>query len=225
MSDLPTETIHTAMLGFRDYFNELAADRKARPREDLATVIANSTVRGIPVPFYELISYYVLLITAGYDSTAFAMTGGLHALIAGSDQFARLQREPYLLDSALDEMLRWTSPGRSIIRTAKEDTEVGGVKIRAGEAVGLFFNSANRDEAVFADADSFLIDRTPNPHIAFGRSVHHCLGHHLVRMEMRSLFKELLRRLNRVELTGAPRRARSAVITGICSLPIRFSVS
>jgi cytochrome P450 len=213
------------MLGFRDYFNELAADRKARPRGDLATVIANSTVGGIPVPFYELISYYVLLITAGFDSTAFAMTGGIHALIAGSDQFARLQREPCLLDSALDEMLRWTSPGRSIIRTAKEDTEVGGVKIRAGEAVALLFNSANRDEAVFADAASFIVDRTPNPHIAFGWSVHHCLGHHLVRMEMRSLFKELLRRLNRVEFAGAPRRSRSAVITGICSLPIRFSVS
>ena len=225
LSALPTEAIRTAMLGLRDYFVDLVAERRARPREDLATVIATATIGGTPLPFYELISYYVLLTTAGFDSSVFAMAGGLHALIDGRDAFARLRREIHLLDSAVEEMLRWTSPARSILRTAREDTEVGGMPIRAGEAVALFFNSANRDEAVFADADRFVIDRTPNPHIAFGRSIHHCLGHHLVRLEMRALFKELLRRVGCIELAGAPRRTRSAVITGICSLPIRFGVS
>jgi cytochrome P450 len=222
LSELPTETIRTAMLGLRDYFFDLAAERRARPRNDLATAIACALVGGVPIPFYELISYYVLLTTAGFDSSTFAMAGGLHAMIDGRDEFSRLKREPMLLDSAIDEMLRWTSPARSIVRTALQDTRVNCVTIREGEAVGLFFNSANRDEAVFPKPDSFIIDRNPNPHIAFGRGIHHCLGYHLVRMEMRILFSELLRRMDRVKLIGAPQRTRSAVITGISSLPISF---
>jgi cytochrome P450 len=222
MSELPTEAMRSGMLGLRDYFNALIADRRAKPRQDLASVLANSAIRGMPLPFYELISYFVLLTTAGFDSSAFAMTGGLHALVA-SNQLAQLREARHVLDSAIEEMLRWTSPARSIVRTAREDTEVGGVLIRAGEAVALFFHSANRDEQVFPDPDSFQIDRTPNPHLAFGRGIHHCLGHHLVRMEMRALFKELLRRVDHVELAGEPRRTCSAVITGLASLPIRFS--
>lgn len=223
-AELPTEAIRSGMLGLRDYFNTLVGDRRATPREDLSSVLANATIRGMPLPFYESISYYVLLTTAGFDSSAFAMSGGLHALMT-SGQFARLRQAPHLLDSAIEEMLRWTSPARSIIRTAREDVDVGGVVIRAGEAVALFFNSANRDEHIFPDADIFLIDRTPNPHLAFGRGIHHCLGHHLVRMEMRALFAELLRRVDRVELAGTTRRTRSAVITGISSLPILFGLA
>jgi cytochrome P450 len=225
LAELPTETIHAAMLGFRDYFNELVAERRARPRDDLATILATAEVDGAPLPFYELISYYVLVTTAAFDSTEYALSGGLHALITHPGQLSRLRREPELLDSAIDEMLRWTSPARSILRTAREDTEIDGVRISAGETVAVFFNSANRDETVFADAESFLVDRTPNPHVAFGRGIHHCLGHHLVRLEMRALFAELLPRLDRAVLAGAPRRTRSPSISGISSLPIRFRLS
>jgi cytochrome P450 len=224
-AELPTETIHSAMLGFRDYFMALVADRRARPRDDLATVLATATLCDATLPFYELISYYVLVTTAGFDSTEYLLTGGLFALIEAPDQFARLRREPHLLESAIEEMLRWTSPARSILRTAREDTEIGGVAIAAGEAMALFFHSANRDQAVFADADSFRIDRTPNPHLAFGHGPHHCLGHDLVAMEMRALFRELLRRCSSVALTAPPRRTCSTTITGISSLPLRFHLS
>src|SRR5579883_1798054 len=115
----------------------------------------------------------------------------------------------------------WTSPLRHFMRTARQDTEVGGQQIRAGEALALFFGSANRDETVFADADSFRIDRFPNPHIAFGDGPHFCMGHHLARMEMHALFAELLRRTKHIELAGRPRRAHSTFITGVVSLPIR----
>jgi cytochrome P450 len=224
-AELPTETIHSGMLGFRDYFMALVEDRRTQPREDLATALATATLDNASLPFYELISYYVLLTTAGFDSTEYLLTGGLFALIEAPDEFERLRREPQLLESAIDEMLRWISPARSILRTALEQTEIGGVEIGAGEAVAVFFHSANRDEAVFADAHSFRIDRTPNPHIAFGHGPHHCLGHHLVMMEMRAFFRELLRRFSYVALAGPPRRTRSATITGISSLPLRFHMS
>jgi cytochrome P450 len=118
-------------------------------------------------------------------------------------------------------MLRWTSPARHLLRTAIEDTEVAGQHIRAGEAVALFFNSANRDERVFTTAGSFEVDRYPNPHLAFGLGRHFCLGAQLARLELRALFRALLSRLATAELAGAPRRARSAAISGISFLPLR----
>jgi cytochrome P450 len=120
-------------------------------------------------------------------------------------------------------MLRWTTPGRHIMRTATADTQLGGQTIRAGEAVALFLNSANRDETVFADADTFRIDRRPNPHVAFGFGAHFCLGAHLARMEMRALFRALLPRLKAAASTASMRRTHSTMVTGISSLPVRFS--
>jgi cytochrome P450 len=221
IADSPIETIYLAMLGFRDYFDDLVADRRTRPCGDLASAIANATVHGGPIPYYEMISYFVLIATAGHDTTAFAMSGGLHALIQHPEQLARLKCNPHLLDPAIEEILRWTSPVRHFLRTATEDTEISGTRVRAGECVALFYGSANRDETVFAEPGAFRIDRAPNPHLAFGWGPHFCLGHHLARLEMRALFKELLRRLEQVELAGAPRRAHSAFLTGITSLPLR----
>jgi cytochrome P450 len=132
-----------------------------------------------------------------------------------------LRDDPSLIDTAIEEMLRWTTPGRHIVRTATEDVELGGQTIRQGEAVALFFNSANRDEAIFADADQFRIDRRPNPHLAFGLGRHHCIGAHMARLEMRALLKALLPRLEQAELAGPPRRTASTMVSGIASLPIR----
>jgi hypothetical protein len=120
-------------------------------------------------------------------------------------------------------MLRWTSPGRHIMRTATEDTMLGGQLIRAGEAVALFMYSANRDEAVFEAADTFRIDRRPNPHIAFGFGRHVCVGNHLARIELRALFKALLPRLRAVEPAAPASRTQSTLVTGIASLPVRFT--
>ena len=221
LADHPTIAICRAGFGFQAYFDPVAADRRACPRHDLSSVIATAEVQGESMPDYERFSYYAMIATGGHDTIAFCLSGGMHALIENPDQLARLRADPSLIDTAIEEMLRWTTPGRHIVRTATEDIELGGRTIRAGEAVALFFNSANRDETVFADADRFLIDRRPNPHLAFGLGRHHCIGAHLARLEMRALLKTLLPRLESVELAAPPRRACSTMVSGISSLSIR----
>lgn len=219
--DPPANPVHAAMLEMRDFFDALAADRRAAPRHDLASVIANAVVNGAPLPHYERVSYYILLATAGYDTTAFAIAGGLYALITHPEQFVRLRRQPALVYPAVEEILRWTSPTRHFVRTATRDTMLGGQLIPEGDSLAIFFASANRDEAVFSNPDDFLIDRNPNPHIAFGRGPHICLGGHLARIQMRALFRVLVPRLVDVALAGVPRNNHSAFLTGLASLPIR----
>ena len=221
LADHPTTAICRAGFGFQAYFDPVAADRRACPRHDLSSVVANAEVQGEAMPDYERFSYYAMIATGGHDTIAFCLSGGMHALIEHADQLAMLRADPSLIDSAIEEMLRWTTPGRHIVRTATEDIELGGRTIRAGEAVALFFNSANRDEIVFANADQFRIDRRPNPHMAFGLGQHHCIGAHLARFEMRALLKTLLPRLKSVELAAPPRRTCSIMVSGISSLPIR----
>jgi cytochrome P450 len=221
LADHPTIAICRAGLGFQEYFDPVAADRRACPRHDLSSVIANAQVQGEAMPDYERFSYYTMMATGGHDTIAFALSGGMHALIEHPDQLARLRADPLLIDTAIEEMLRWTTPGRHIVRNATEDVELGGQTIRAGEAVALFFNSANRDETVFADAEQFRIDRRPNPHLAFGLGRHHCIGAHMARLEMRALLTALLPRLEAVELAGPPRRTCSIMVSGISSLPVR----
>jgi cytochrome P450 len=221
LADHPTTAICRAGFGFQTYFDPVAADRRACPRHDLSSVIANAQVHGESMPDYERFSYYAMIATGGHDTIAFCLSGGMHALIEHPEQLARLRADPSLIDTAIEEMLRWTTPGRHIVRTATEDIELGGRTIRAGEAVALFFNSANRDETVFANADQFRIDRRPNPHLAFGLGQHHCIGAHLARREMRALLKTLLPRLESVELAAPPHRTCSTMVSGISSLSIR----
>src|SRR5664279_4818857 len=221
LAEHPTTAICRAGLGFQAYFDPVADDRRACPRHDLSSVIATAEVQGETMPDYERFSYYAMIATGGHDTIAFALSGGMHALIENPDQLARLRADPSLIDTAIEEMLRWTTPGRHIVRTATEDIELGGQTIRAGEAVALFFNSANRDETVFEGADQFRIDRRPNPHLAFGLGRHHCIGAHMARLEMRALLKTLLPRLERVELAAPPRRTCSTMVSGISSLSIR----
>jgi cytochrome P450 len=221
LADHPTTAICRAGFGFQAHFDPVAADRRACPRNDLSSVIATAQVQGEAIPDYERFSYYAMIATGGHDTIAFCLSGGMHALIEHPEQLARLRAEPSLIDTAIEEMLRWTTPGRHIVRTATEDIELGGRTIRAGDAVALFFNSANRDETVFANADQFRIDRRPNPHLAFGLGRHHCIGAHLARLEMRALLKALLPRLEQVELAAPPRRTCSTMVSGISSLSIR----
>ncbi len=221
LADHPATAICRAGFGFQAYFDPVAADRRACPRHDLSSVIATAQVQGEAMPDYERFSYYTMIATGGHDTIAFCLSGGMHALIEHPEQLARLRADPSLIDTAIEEMLRWTTPGRHIVRTATEDVQLSGQTIRAGQAVALFFNSANRDETVFADADQFRIDRRPNPHLAFGLGQHHCIGAHLARREMRALLKALLPRLESVELAAPPRRTCSIMVSGISSLSIR----
>jgi cytochrome P450 len=221
LANHPATAICRAGLGFQAYFDPVAADRRGCPRHDLSSVIATARVQGEAMPDYERFSYYTMIATGGHDTIAFSLSGGMHALIEHPEQLARLRADPSLINTAIEEMLRWTTPGRHIVRTATEDVQLSGQTIRAGEAAALFFNSANRDETVFADAEQFRIDRRPNPHLAFGLGQHHCIGAHLARREMGALLKSLLPRLESVELAAPPRRTCSIMVSGISSLSIR----
>ncbi|OBJ69807.1 cytochrome P450 [Mycobacterium sp. 1274756.6] len=212
------------LLDFFAYFNALTADRRARPTEDLASTIANARIDGAPLSDVDTASYYVILATAGHDTTSAAIGGGLHALIEHPDQLARLRDDPALLPTAVEEIIRWVTPVKEFMRTATADTAVRGVPIRAGESVYLSYVSANRDEEVFADPFRFDVGRDPNKHLAFGFGVHFCVASALARMEIASFFAELVPRLKSVELAGEPQLTATTFVGGLKHLPIRYAL-
>ena len=210
---------------FVAYFDGITADRKATPTNDLSSVIANSIVDGEPIAHKEQLGLYIIAATAGHDTTSNSMAGGLLALLQHPDQLARLQADPSLITTAVDEMIRWTSPVKHFMRTATVDYEVGGRLIKKGEDVLLSYWSANRDEDVFTDPFRFDVGRSPNKHLAFGFGVHYCLGAMLARMELKTLFGALLPRLKTVELAGEPQLTRSTFVSGVKHLPIRYEIA
>ena len=216
------ETLEGARIALFHYFNEMTEDRRKNPRDDLVSVLAGSTVRGDSLPIFELMSYYLLLVVAGNETTRNATTGGLLALIENPSQFDSVRQDPALGQPLVEEVLRWTSPVIHFCRTPIEDVELNGRKIRAGERLVLFYPSANRDEAVFQDPNTFQVNRSPNRHIAFGIGEHFCLGAHVARLELDVIFRHLVSRLEFVELAGPVERLRSSVVGGIKHLPIRY---
>ena len=212
------------LLDFFNYFTTLTASRRENPTEDLASAIANARINGEPLSDLDTMSYYVIVASAGHDTTRNAITGGLLALIENPDQLARLRDQPELMPTAVEEMIRWTTPVKEFMRTAAEDTTVRGVPISAGESVYLAYVSANRDEEVFNEPFRFDVGRDPNKHLAFGYGVHFCLGAALARMEMNSLFNELIPRLDSIELAGAPQLTATVFVGGLKHLPIRYSM-
>lgn len=212
------------LMDFFAYFSTLTASRRANPTEDLASAIANGTIDGEPLSDVDTASYYVIVASAGHDTTKDAISGGLHALIENPDQLARLQAQPGLMGTAVEEMIRWSTPVKEFMRTATADTTVRGVPIAKGESVYLAYVSGNRDEEVFANPHRFDVARDPNKHLAFGYGVHFCLGAALARMEMNSLFTELLSRLDSIELAGTPELSATTFVGGLKHLPIRYSL-
>jgi cytochrome P450 len=207
------------------YFGVITADRRANPRDDLSTIIANGLVDGEPIGEKEAMSYYVIAATAGHDTTSSTAAGGFEQLIRNPEQLARLQADPSLLPSAVEEMIRWVTPVKHFMRTAQEDCELGGRQIKAGDALCLFYASGNRDERAFADPFEFKVDRNPNQQVAFGNGVHMCLGLHLARLEIRLLFAELLPRLKTVQLTGTPKHSIANFVSGLKTLPIAYEMT
>ncbi|OAA27834.1 cytochrome P450 [Frankia sp. EI5c] len=214
-----------ALLDFFQYFQAVIAERRANPGDDLGSVIANATVHGDSIGELEVVGYYVLIATAGHDTTSAAIAGGLHALLENPDQWQRLSADPSLVPTAVEEMIRWVSPVKHFMRTATADTVVRGVPIAAGESVLLSYPSANRDEETFADPQRFDVGRTPNKHVGFGFGAHYCLGTHLARLEGRALYAELLPRLREVELAGPAEYMRTLFVGGPKRLPIRYKLS
>ncbi len=218
------ETLEKARLEFFMYFTQLVEDRRKNPRDDLATALANGKVNGEPLPPFELLSYFALLIIAGNETTRNATTGGLFALINEPGQFDLLKRDPSLIRSATEEIIRWTSPVIQFIRIATADTELRGQKIREGDVLTLFYPSANRDEDAFEDPEKFDITRNPNYHMAFGIGEHFCLGASLARLELQMIFREIAARMEHIELTGPIARMRSSFVGGIKHMPIRYKL-
>jgi cytochrome P450 len=214
--------LHAVVADFSDYFRKLTLARRSEPRDDVATVIANGQIDGRPIEDFEAMSYYIIIATAGHDTTSASTSGAMWALCEQPGELAKLRDDPALIPGLVEEAVRWTVPVQHFMRTAMQDYPLRDVVIRAGDWLMLCYLSGNRDEEVFEEPDRFRSDRNPNKHISYGTGAHACLGQHLARMEMRILFEELIPRLAAVELAGTPRRSASNFVSGPKTLPIRF---
>jgi cytochrome P450 len=223
-SDIVGDADHSGSVEMAMYAIEFAAKRRLEePKADLTTLILESDFGGKPMTDIDFGSFFVQLVTAGNDTTKTMLSSGLWALLQHPDQLAELRADPALLPGAVEEVLRWANPLHYFRRTATEDTVLHGVDIAAGDKVAMYYTSANRDEAVFADPQRFDIHRSPNPHLSFGIAEHFCLGVHLARLEGRVFFEELLRAFPVIELTGEPVRLRSNLNNSFKRLPIRLA--
>ena len=217
------EDFFQVVADFESYFRDLTLQRQKQPTDDVASLIANAVVDGKPLPEHDANGYYIIIATAGHDTTSASTAGGLLALTDNPEQMAALRADTEgLMPTAIDEMIRWVTPVRHFMRTATEDFDLAGTTIREGESAILWYPSANRDEAVFDAPFEFRVDRRDAKQLAFGFGAHVCLGQHLARMEMSALFRELLARVDHVELAGEPRYVESTFVGGLKSLPIRY---
>lgn len=213
-----------AVFEFFGYLTKIMGERREQPQDDLFSVIVNAQINDEALPDIDALSYAMLIATAGHDTTSSSLSGGIHAFSKYPDQLALLNSDPSLVKSAAQEIFRWASPVKHFMRTATEDFELRGQTIKAGEAVGLMYYSANRDEDEFENPDQFDIRRTPNRHLAFGFGVHHCLGRVLAEMEVVAFFSKLAGRLERLELSGEPQTLLTNHTGGFKSLPISYDI-
>lgn len=210
------------MNGMAEYFSAFIEQKRNNPADDIGSVLSTARINGELLDPFTLTSYFVLLATAGHDTTSASIAGGLQALLEYPDQLAQLQANPSLYRSAADEMIRWVSPVKHFARTVLADTTLRGVNLAKGDTVALFFESANRDASALDRPDAFDIGRSPNRHLAFGYGRHNCLGMHLARMEIEVFFQVLLPRLESIELAGQPGYIPSHFVSGLNTLPVRY---
>jgi cytochrome P450 len=221
----PNVNLISTVQEFLGYFRGITRDRRANPQNDVASLLATAEIDGDPIGDQEILSYFIIIATAGHDTTSSTTAGGLLALLQNPDQMARLRADPALLAGAIDEMIRWVTPVKHFFRTAAADATVGEKAIKAGDALLMCYPSGNRDEDVFEEPFSFRIDRKPNRHIAFGYGPHVCLGQHLAKMEIRVFFEELFARIAHFELAGEPAWLSSNFVSGLKRLPIRYQLA
>jgi cytochrome P450 len=207
------------------YGQELIASKRAKPTDDMLSVVANATVDDGDLSLMsgvELYLFFSLLFSAGAETTRNAVAGGLLALADHPDQLQALRADLAVLPTAVEEMVRWTSPSPSKRRTATRNVTLAGCEIKPGQKVQIWEGSANRDSAVFDHPNTFDITRKPNPHLGFGQGIHYCLGANLARLELRVLFEELLGRFASVQVVKAPEWTRSNRHTGIRHLMVEL---
>ena len=213
-----------AIIELFTYFTHLVEARRADPQDDLITVFANAETDGKKLELIEVLSWCQIIVAAGNETTRNATSGGILAFAEHPDQLRALQSDMSLLKPAVEEVVRWSSPIIHFARTAAADTEIRGQAIRKGDTVAMYYPSANRDEDVFEDPDTFRIDRKPNRHIGFGVGEHFCAGAHVARLELEYAFKYLLPRIEEIEIAGPVDRLQSNLIGGIKRLPIRYKL-
>jgi cytochrome P450 len=217
--------LQAVIADFFGYFKRMTDERKAEPKDDLASVIANGRIDEAPISDFEAMSYYTIVATAGHDTTSSSTAGAIWGLCAHPGEFGKLKADPSLIPGLVDESIRWTTPVKHFMRSATAPYELRGRRIAEGDWLWLAYPSGNRDEEVFDDPDIFRIDRNPNRHLAFGYGAHLCLGQHLAKMEMRILWEELIPRLESLELDGEPRLAVANFVGGPKRLPIRYRMN
>lgn len=220
----PGDAASEALLEFVGYFQAMTEDRRLHPSDDLASAIANGEIKGEPIGDLEALGYYLIVATAGHDTTSHTVSGGMRALAENPELLATLKADMTLVGKFVEESIRWVTPVKHFMRTAAEDTEFKGQKISKGDWLMLCYRSATRDASAIENPGVFDIGRKQNKHVAFGFGPHVCLGQHLARMEMRLFWEELLPRLESVSLAGEPTGVESSFVSGPKSIPIRFEL-
>ena len=205
-----------------ELIDEVVADRRAKPRDDLASLLVHATIDERPLQPAELRGYFLILFTAGHDTTRHSLSGGLNAFLDFPEQFERLRGDSALISTAVEEIVRWTTPVNYMKRTALQDYELSGTAISRGDELALFYGSASRDAKVFAEPDRFDIGRSPNRHLGFGWAEHYCLGAHLARSSLQTFLGELGRRVASMERAGDPTFTAANFVTGHRTLPVTF---
>ena len=219
------EGIKQLFMEFWGYFGKIIEDRRANPRDDLASVFANARIDDEPMGELETLGYFLIAFTAGHETTRGGIGGGFLELIERPELRKRWAAEPEITPRAVDEIMRYVTPVNHMMRTASQDYELHGEKIRSGDRLVLFYASANRDEEVFDEPLELRLNRHPNPHLAFGIGEHFCMGAHLARKTSGAIFRELVTRLESVELTGTPQRTASNLVPGFKHMPIRYRLA
>ncbi len=234
MSDMTPEQITQLVIGavadFEQYFAKLANEKRANPSDDVASIIANAKIADENGDMHylsdrDMAGYYIIIASAGHDTTSASVAGAMMALAKDPEQFARLKADRSLLAGIVEEAIRYTSPVQHFMRTAATDIDVGGTQITKGDWIMINYVSANHDERIFENPRIFDASRSPNRHLAFGAGAHQCLGLHMARMEMKILFNELLDRIETLELAGEPKRSNSTFVGGLKTLPLKFTAS
>lgn len=225
VDDLVIQKLMDTFAAYTAFTMDVIAKRRAEPTDDLFSVLVNAEVEGSRMTDDEIVFETLLILIGGDETTRHTLSGGTEQILRHRDQWERLVDDPELLPGAIEEMLRWTSPVKNMCRTLTADTEFHGTELKSGEKIMLMFESANFDESVFGDPDSFRIDRNPNSHVAFGFGTHFCLGNQLARLELRLMLTKVLQRLPDLRLaddTAVPLRPANFV-SGPEAMPVVFT--
>ncbi|MFL2815943.1 MAG: cytochrome P450 [Alphaproteobacteria bacterium] len=219
-----TSSESNTITDFFEYFTALTEDRRKNPTNDVSSVIANAQINNEQLGHLEAMSYYVIIATAGHDTTSSSTAGGILALIENPEQLSKLKNNPSLMTSAVEETIRWVTPVKNFFRTATQNYDLKDRKIKKDDSILLCYPSGNRDEEIFDDPFQFKVDRSPNRHLAFGHGAHLCLGKYLAKIEMEIFYEELFKKIENIELNGEPEWVKASFVSGLKSLPIRYTL-